>query len=128
MQDMTNLPTYSATSDAIQLRPFEVLCEVKQCTAALLIPRLNSRNLLTLHPPLHVYSSLLTHLRPLTLSCSLHSQVWADLRSQGIKTPEIAAWQRMPMEGTPFNSSNKAKAIYPYLLNVYNDARFQQVP
>lgn len=54
-------------------------------------------------------------------------QVWANLRSQGIKTPEIAAWQRMPAEGTPFNSTNKVKAIYPYVLNVYNDARFQQV-
>jgi hypothetical protein len=27
-QDMTNIPSYSATADAIQLRPFEVLCEV----------------------------------------------------------------------------------------------------
>ena len=31
LQDMTNIPTYSATADAIQLRPFEVLCEVRAC-------------------------------------------------------------------------------------------------
>lgn len=30
-QDMTNIPSYSATADAIQLRPFEVLCEVSTC-------------------------------------------------------------------------------------------------
>lgn len=28
VQDMTNIPFYSATADAIQLRPFEVLCQV----------------------------------------------------------------------------------------------------
>ena len=33
----------------------------------------------------------------------------------------------MPVEGTRFNSANRAKAIYPYVLNVYNDPRFQQV-
>lgn len=27
--DATNLPDYNPTSDAIQLRPFEVLCEVR---------------------------------------------------------------------------------------------------
>ncbi len=26
------------------------------------------------------------------------AQVWAQLRSQGIRTPEIAAWQRAPYE------------------------------
>ena len=26
--DMTNLPQYDQTADAIQLRPFEVMCEV----------------------------------------------------------------------------------------------------
>jgi hypothetical protein len=56
-----------------------------------------------------------------------HPQEWANLRSQGIKTPEIAAWQRMPVEGSAYNYTNRAKAIYPYVLNVYNDPRFQQV-
>jgi hypothetical protein len=32
---MTNLPLYSATADAIQLRPFEVLCEVGVAVAPL---------------------------------------------------------------------------------------------
>jgi hypothetical protein len=54
-------------------------------------------------------------------------QEWANLRAQGIKTPEIAAWQRMPVEGMGFSAANKAKAIYPYVLNVYNDPRFSQV-
>jgi len=26
--DMTNLPQYDQTADAIQLRPFEIMCEV----------------------------------------------------------------------------------------------------
>ena len=30
--DMTNLPEYDQTADAIQLRPFEVLCEVRVLT------------------------------------------------------------------------------------------------
>ena len=54
-------------------------------------------------------------------------QEWANLRAQGIKTPEIAAWQRMPVEGMSFSAANKARAIYPYVLNVYNDPRFSQV-
>lgn len=54
-------------------------------------------------------------------------QVWAGLRAQGIHTPEIAIWQRVPPPSQPFNSTNRAGAIYPYVLNVYNDARFQQV-
>jgi hypothetical protein len=54
-------------------------------------------------------------------------QEWANLRAQGIKTPEIAAWQRMPVEGMGFGAANKARAIYPYVLNVYNDPRFSQV-
>ena len=53
--------------------------------------------------------------------------MWADLRSQGIPTPEIAIWQRMPKEGLPFNAANKKAALYPYTLNVYNDPRFSQV-
>ena len=58
---------------------------------------------------------------------ALALQEWANLRAQGIKTPEIAAWQRMPVEGTPVSAANRAKAIYPYVLNVYNDPRFSQV-
>ena len=33
--DMTNLPQYDQTADAIQLRPFEVLCEVRSGPGAL---------------------------------------------------------------------------------------------
>ncbi len=54
-------------------------------------------------------------------------QVWADLRSQGIRTPEIAIWQRVPQAGRPFTAANRARAIYPKVLNVYNDPRFSQV-
>lgn len=54
-------------------------------------------------------------------------QVWSDLRSKGIKTPEIAIWQRVPTPTNPFNAANRGRAIYPYALNVYNDPRFQQV-
>lgn len=54
-------------------------------------------------------------------------QVWADLRAQGIRTPEIAIWQRVPQAGRPFSAANRAKAIYPKVLNVYNDPRFLQV-
>jgi hypothetical protein len=54
-------------------------------------------------------------------------QVWADLRAQGIRTPEIAIWQRVPQAGRPFTAANRARAIYPKALNVYNDPRFSQV-
>ena len=53
--------------------------------------------------------------------------MWADLRSQGIRTPEIAIWQRVPQAGRPFTAANRARAIYPKVLNVYNDPRFSQV-
>lgn len=33
--DMTNLPQYDQTADAIQLRPFEVLCQVRSTLGAL---------------------------------------------------------------------------------------------
>ncbi len=55
------------------------------------------------------------------------AQVWADLRAQGIRTPEIAIWQRVPQPSKPFSAANKKAAIYPKVLNVYNDPRFAQV-
>ena len=54
-------------------------------------------------------------------------QVWADLRSQGIRTPEIAIWQRVPQPSKPFSAANRATALYPKVLNVYNEPRFSQV-
>ena len=70
-------------------------------------------------------AALLSTVQMLKLPCT--RQEWANLRAQGIKTPEIAAWQRMPPPGFNFNSTNRAKAIYPYVLTVYNDPPFQQV-
>jgi hypothetical protein len=61
--DSTNLSEYDAFSDAIQLRPFEVMMEE-----------------------------------------------WRKLRAKGIKTPDLAAWQRLAAPGT----------MYPHVLAVYN--------
>lgn len=61
--DQTNLSEYDAFSDAIQLRPFEVLI-----------------------------------------------QEWNKLRAAGIKTPDVAAWQRLSAPGT----------MLPHVLAIYN--------
>lgn len=53
--------------------------------------------------------------------------MWAQLRKNGIRTPEVSAWQRVPYEYQKFSQTNRAKAIYPYLLNVYNVPEYQQV-
>lgn len=54
-------------------------------------------------------------------------QTWAALRASGIRTPEVAAWQRVPVAGKSFSASNRAGAIYPYVLNVYNAPAYSQV-
>lgn len=54
-------------------------------------------------------------------------QTWADLRAKGIRTPEVAAWQRVPVAGQRFSAQNRARAIYPYVMNVYNAPAYSQV-
>ena len=61
------------------------------------------------------------------LTCRHCLQTWAALRAQGIKTPQIAAWQRVPAQGVTFSASAKAVAMYPYVLNVYNNPSYAQV-
>lgn len=58
--------------------------------------------------------------------CSI-TQTWAALREQGIRTPEVAAWQRMPAAANRFSDAAKAKAMYPYILNIYNAPAYSQV-
>lgn len=68
--DMTNLSEYDAFSDAIQLRPFEVMLEE-----------------------------------------------WRALRLAGIKTPDLAAWQRLSAPGT----------MLPHVLALYNAPDFDRL-
>ncbi len=62
----------------------------------------------------------------LLIRCSM-TQTWAALREQGIRTPEVAAWQRMPAAANRFSDAAKAKAVYPYILNIYNAPAYSQV-
>jgi len=63
----------------------------------------------------------------LTLCCR-HTQQWTALRAQGVQTPQIAAWQRLPdLPAATYANSDPASSIYSYLLNVYNVAGFQDV-
>lgn len=54
-------------------------------------------------------------------------QTWAALRAQGIRTPEVAAWQRVPLPPATLATTNKAKVAYTYVLKVYNEPAYQQV-
>ncbi len=63
----------------------------------------------------------------LTLACR-NTQQWTALRAQGVQTPQIAAWQRLPdLPAATYANSDPASSIYSYLLNVYNVAGFQDV-
>lgn len=69
--DATNLYTYTATSDSIQTRPFQVILEE-----------------------------------------------WSKLRAAGMRTPDVAMWQRLPpLPATP--SLDRANML-PYVLDLYN--------
>ena len=60
--------------------------------------------------------------------CCRHTQQWTALRAQGVQTPQIAAWQRLPdLPAATYANSDPASSIYSYLLNVYNVAGFQDV-
>ena len=55
-------------------------------------------------------------------------QEWTALRAQGIQTPQIAVWQRLPiLPDSTFANTARANAIYNYVLNVYRSAAFQDV-
>ena len=53
-------------------------------------------------------------------------QTWAGLRAKGIRTPEVAAWQRLPVAGQRYSTKNRARASYPYVMNVYNAPAYSQ--
>lgn len=54
-------------------------------------------------------------------------QVWSALRAQGIRTPDVAAWQRVPPPpNTPANTDRSTLA-YPMVVDLYNAPQFQQV-
>lgn len=55
------------------------------------------------------------------------AQVWTTLRSQGIPTPEVAAWQRLPIPPKTFATVRRDRQAYAYVLNVYSAPQFQQV-
>lgn len=78
--DMTNIYQYSATGDAIQTRPFEVLLEV-----------------------------------------------WSALRAQGTRTPDVAAWQRLPPPPATLGSTTRSNLMYPMILDIYNAPQFQEI-
>ena len=53
-------------------------------------------------------------------------QTWAGLRAKGIRTPDVAAWQRVPVAWQKYSAANRARASYPYVMNVYNAPAYQQ--
>ncbi len=61
-----------------------------------------------------------------TLSC-LDTQQWTALRAQGVQTPQIAAWQRLPDLPATYANTNAASVLYSYVLNVYSAPSFQDV-
>ena len=55
-------------------------------------------------------------------------QEWSALRLRGIQTPQIAAWQRLPiLPARTFANTRRKDAIYNYVLNVYRSPRFADV-
>ena len=57
----------------------------------------------------------------------LCAQQWTALRGQGVQTPQIAAWQRLPDMPATYANTNAASVIYNYVLNVYKAPSFQDV-
>ena len=57
---------------------------------------------------------------------ALRTQTWAALRAQGIRTPEVAAWQRVPPPPATLAGSNTTRLAYTYIMNVYNVPAYQQ--
>lgn len=55
-------------------------------------------------------------------------QEWTALRLQGIQTPQVTVWQRMPIRpARTFANTRRIDAIYNYVLNVYNSPFLQDV-
>ena len=53
-------------------------------------------------------------------------QTWAALRAKGIRTPDVAAWQRVPVAWQKYSAANRARTSYPYVMNVYNAPAYSQ--
>lgn len=46
---------------------------------------------------------------------------------QGIRTPDIAAWQRLPQAPDTFASRPREGVMYPRLLRVYNQPQYDRM-
>ena len=81
------------------------------------------------HLPVQEWATLSPKLRSrLTTALVPPVQEWAALRAQGIQTPQIAAWQRLPvLPGSTFANTVRTKVMYNYVLNVYRAPQFQDV-
>ncbi len=54
-------------------------------------------------------------------------QEWTALRKQGLRTPDIAPWQRLPGAPNKLSSATRKTFGYPYVLNVLNTAAYSSV-
>ena len=46
---------------------------------------------------------------------------------QGIRTPDIAAWQRFPQAPSTFASTQRSTLVYPRVLAVYNVPQYDRM-